>query len=154
MRKQPIQSVSELPSAPIWLDVRDLATVEITSEDVDHPIESALIPDGGPGWQAAQSGKQAIRLVFDEPININRILLRFEEQEHGRTKEFVLRWLSQSQPPREIVRQQYTFSPPETNQEIENYGVKLSRVMALELEIVPDIGDGGAYASLAEMRLA
>ena len=150
MRKQPIQSVSELPSAPMWLDLRDLATVEITSEDVDHPIESALIPDGGPGWQAGQSGKQAIRLAF----NINRILLRFEEQEHGRTQEFVLRWLSQSQLPREIVRQQYTFSPPETNQEIENYGVKLSRVMALELEIVPDIGGGGAYASLAEMRLA
>jgi len=82
----------------MWLDLRDLATVEISSEDVDHPIESALIPDGGPGWQAAQSGKQAIRLAF----NINRILLRFEEQEHGRTQEFVLRWLSQSQPPREI----------------------------------------------------
>ena len=155
MRKQPIQSVSELPLAPMWLDLRDLATVEITSEDVDHPIESALIPDRGPGWQAAQSGKQTIRLVFDEPININRILLRFEEQEHRRTQEFVLRWLlSESQAPREIVRQQYTFSPPETNQEIENYGVKLSRVMALELEIVPDIGGGGAYASLAEMRLA
>lgn len=155
MRKQPIQSVSELPLAPMWLDLRDLATVEITSEDVDHPIESALIPDRGPGWQAAQPGKQTIRLVFDEPININRILLRFEEQEHRRTQEFVLRWLlSESQAPREIVRQQYTFSPPETNQEIENYGVKLSRVMALELEIVPDIGDGGAYASLAEMRLA
>ena len=155
MRKQPIQSVSELPLAPMWLDLRDLATVEITSEDVDHPIESALIPDRGPGWQAAQPGKQTIRLVFDEPININRILLRFEEQEHRRKQEFVLRWLlSESQAPREIVRQQYTFSPPETNQEIENYGVKLSRVMALELEIVPDIGDGGAYASLAEMRLA
>ena len=147
MRKQPIQSVSELPLAPMWLDLRDLATVEITSEDVDHPIESALIPDRGPGLQAAQPGKQTIRLVFDEPININRILLRFEEQEHRRTQEFVLRWLlSESQAPREIVRQQYTFSPPETNQEIENYGVKLSRVMTLELEIVPDIGDGGAFA--------
>ena len=157
MRKQTINSGYEsvLGSAATWLDLRDLAIVEITSEDVDHPIESALIPDRGPGWQAAQHGKQTIRLVFDEPININRILLRFEEQEHRRTQEFVLRWLlSESQAPREIVRQQYTFSPPETNQEIENYGVKLSRVMALELEIVPDIGDGGAYASLAEMRLA
>ena len=154
MRKQPIQSVSELPSAPMWLDLRDLATVEITSEDVDHPIESALIPDRGPGWQAAQPGKQTIRLVFDEPININRILLRFEEQEHGARRNLCCGGLSESQPPREIVRQQYTFSPPETNQEIEDYSVKLSRVMALELEIVPDIGDGGAYASLAEMRLA
>jgi hypothetical protein len=153
MRKQTIDSGYEavLRSAATWLDLRDLATVEITSEDVDHPIESALIPDRGPGWQAAQLGKQTIRLVFDEPISIGR--LRFDEREHGRTQEFVLRWLSQSQSLREIVRQQYTFSPPDTNQEIEDYSVKLSGVIALELQIVPDIS-GGAHASLAEMRLA
>jgi hypothetical protein len=52
------------------------------------------------------------------------------------------------------VRQQYTFSPPATNQEIEDYSVKLDGVIALELEIVPEISGGGAYASLAEMRLA
>ena len=156
MRKQTINSVYEpvLRSAAMWLDLRDLAIVEITSEDIDHPIESALIPDRGPGWRAAQPGKQTIRLVFDEPISIGRILLRFEEREHGRTQEFVLRWLSQSQSLREIVRQQYTFSPPDTNQEIEDYSVKLSGVIALELQIVPDISGGGAYASLAEMRLA
>jgi hypothetical protein len=153
MRKQTIDSGYEavLRSAATWLDLRDLATVEITSEDVDHPIESALIPDRGPGWQAAQLGKQTIRLVFDEPISIGR--LRFDEREHGRTQKFVLRWLSQSQSLREIVRQQYTFSPPDTNQEIEDYSVKLSGVIALELQIVPDIS-GGAHASLAEMRLA
>ena len=49
MRKQPIQSESAFPSAAMWLDLRDLATAEITSETVDHPIESALIPDRGPG---------------------------------------------------------------------------------------------------------
>ena len=156
MRKQTINSVFEpvLRSGAMWLDLRDLATVEITSEDVDHPIEAALIPDRGPGWRAARSGKQTIRLVFDEPISIGRMLLRFEEQEHGRTQEFVLRWLSQSQSLREIVRQQYTFSPPGTTQEIEDYSFKLSGVVALELQIVPDISGGGAYASLAEMRLA
>ena len=156
MRKQTINSGYEpvLGSAATWLDLRDLAIVEITSEDIDHPIESALIPDRGPGWQAAQAGKQTIRLVFDEPISIGRILLRFDEREHRRTQEFVLRWLSQSQSLREIVRQQYTFSPPDTNQEIEDYSVKLSGVIALELQIVPDISGGGAHASLAEMRLA
>ena len=62
--------------------------------------------------------------------------------------------VSQGLSHREIVRQQYIFSPPETNQEIEDYCVKLDRVIALELEIVPDISGGRAYASLAEMRLA
>ncbi len=156
MRKQTINSVFEpvLRSGAMWLDLRDLATVEISSEDVDYPIEAALIPDRGPGWRAARPGKQTIRLVFDEPISIRRMFLRFEEQEHGRTQEFVLRWLSQSQSLREIVRQQYTFSPPGTTQEIEDYSFKLSGVVALELQIVPDISGGGAYASLAEMCLA
>src|SRR6266850_702158 len=152
MRKQPINSISEAVtlSTDMWLDLRDLATAEITSEDVDHPIESALIP----GWRAAKPGKQTIRLVFDEPMSIERILLRFEERERGRTQEFALRWVSQALSHREIVRQQYVFSPPATIQELEDYSVKLSGVIALELQVVPDISGGGAYASSAEMRLA
>ena len=67
----------------------------------------------------------------------------------------MLRWLSDGQQsPREIVRQQLPSSPPATNEEIEDYRVKLNGVTAVELEIVPDISGGGAYASLAEMRLA
>ena len=42
---------------------------------------------------------------------------------------------------------------PETNQEIEDYSFKLIGGR-IELQIVQDISGGGAYASLAEMRLA
>jgi hypothetical protein len=157
MRKQTISSGSETVSrlGDAWLDLERLAKVEITSESADHPIESALIPDRGLGWRAAQPGKQTIRLIFDHPVSLGRILLRFDEEQQGRTQEFVLRWLPEGQQSsREIVRQQYTFSPPGTNQEIENYTVELNRVTGLELEIVPDISGGGAYATLAQMRLA
>jgi len=157
MRKQTINSGSEAVSrsGDVWLDLERLAQVEITSESAEHPIEAALIPDRGPGWRAAQPGKQAIRLIFDQPLSLGRILLRFDEEEQGRTQEFVLRWLPEGQQsPREIVRQQFTFSPPGTNQEIEDYTVELNRVTGLELEIVPDISGGGAYATLAQMRLA
>jgi hypothetical protein len=157
MRKQTINSGSEAVSrsGDEWLDLERLAQVEITSESAEHPIESALIPDRGLGWRAAQPGKQTIRLIFDQPLALGHILLRFDEKEQGRTQEFVLRWLPEGQQsPREIVRQQYTFSPPATNHEIEDYRVKLNGVTAVELEIVPDISGGGAYASLAEMRLA
>jgi hypothetical protein len=157
MRKQTISSGSETVSrlGDAWLDLERLAKVEITSESADHPIESALIPDRGPGWRAAQPGKQTIRLIFDHPVSLARILLRFDEEEQGRTQEFVLRWLPEGQKsPREIVRQQFTFSPPATNQEIEDYSIKLNGVTAVELEIVPDISGGGAYATLAQMRLA
>ena len=43
---------------------------------------------------------------------------------------------------------------PQLSKSFEDYSVKLSGVIALELQIVPDISGGGAYASLAEMRLA
>ena len=157
MRKQMISSGSEF--APrlddAWLDLERLAKVEVTSESAEHPIESALIPGAGLGWRAAQPGKQTIRLIFDHPLSLGRILLRFDEMERGRTQEFVLRWLPEGdQSPREIVRQQYTFSPPTTNQESEDYRVNLNGVTALELEIVPDISGGDASASLAQMRLA
>jgi hypothetical protein len=140
---------------PGWLDLEHLAEVEITSEDVDYPIESALIPGTISGWRAAGPGEQTIRLWFDEPLRLNRIQLLFQEGEQERTQEFVLRWspdggLSY----REIVRQQYNFSPPETTREIEDYNVDLVGVTALELRIVPDISGGSTQASLAQLRLA
>ena len=140
---------------PGWIDLEQLAQVEITSEDVDHPIESALIPGTGSGWRAAQPGEQTIRLWFDEPLRLNRIQLLFQEGEQERTQEFVLRWSPDGgQSYREIVRQQYNFSPPEAAREVEDYDVDLDGVTALELRIVPDISGGSARASLAQLRLA
>ena len=157
MRKQTTNSSSEAVSGSAhgWLDLERLVEIEITSQNAEHPIESALIPDRGSGWRAGQSGKQTIRLIFDQPLALECILLRFDEKEQERTQEFVLRWLPEGQQSlREIVRQQYNFSPSTTNQEIEDYRVNLDGVSAVELEIVPDISGGGAYASLAQMRLA
>ncbi len=140
---------------PGWLDLERLAQVEITSEDVDHPIESALIPGTGSGWRAAQPAEQTIRLLFDEPLRLKRIHLVFHEGEQERTQEFVLRWSSDGgQSYREIVRQQYNLSPPETAREVEDYDVDLDGVTALELRIVPNISGGGARASLVQLRLA
>ena len=140
---------------PGWLDLEHLAEVEITSEDVDHPIESALIPGTSWGWRAADPGEQTIRLWFDKPLRLKRIQLLFQEGEQERTQEFVLRWSPDGgQSYREIVRQQYNFSPPETVREIEDYDVDLDALTALELRIMPDISGGSARASLAQMRLA
>jgi hypothetical protein len=157
MRKRIIsRGPGEVAAAePGWLDLEQLAEVEITSEDVDHPIESALIPGISSGWRAAEPGEQTIRLWFDKPLRLKRIQLLFQEGEQERTQEFVLRWSPDGgQSYREIVRQQYNFSPPETAREIEDYNVDLDAVTALELRLVPDISGGSARASLAQLRLA
>jgi hypothetical protein len=129
--------------------------VEVTSEDEEHPIESALVAAGKQGWRAADSGTQTIRLIFDEPQRLTRIALAFEETKTGRTQEFVLRWSPDGGCSfREIVRQQWNFSPPSTIREVEEYPVELAGVKVLELVIVPDIGRGAARASLKSLRVS
>jgi hypothetical protein len=138
-----------------WLDVARNAEVEVTSEDPAHPIESALLSGSGPGWRAAEPGAQTIRLRFDNAQRIERIRLVFDEYDAARTQEFVLSWSADGgRTYREIVRQQYNFSPPSTVQEIEDYAVELDGVTAIELRIVPDIGGGPTRASLSEWTLA
>jgi hypothetical protein len=138
-----------------WLDLEHAATVEVTSEDKDFPIESSLSVERGQGWRAAEPGAQTIRLLFDEPQELKRISLVFEEDEITRTQEFVLRALSNPGGPfREIVRQQWNFSAPTSTREIEEYRVELSEVTVLELTIVPDISGGAARASLKSLRLS
>jgi hypothetical protein len=140
---------------PGWLDLDRLAEVEITSEEADYPIESALIPGTGLGWRAAEPGEQMIRLWFDEPQSLRRIHLMFTEADQERTQEFVLRWSPDGgQSYREIVRQQYNFSPPQATREVEDYDVSLAGVTTLELKIVPDLSGGHARASMAQLRLA
>ena len=75
-----------------WLDVERAAVVEVTSEDKDFPVEAAFVSGDAQGWRAAAPGSQTIRLIFDQPQTLRCISLVFEENETGRTQEFVLRW--------------------------------------------------------------
>jgi len=158
MRKRTIQqSTQGIPPVDDqgWLDLENLVQVELTSEDAEHPIESALIMNTGSGWRAQQPGKQTIRLLFDKPRSIKRIQLVFQEDERARTQEFALHWSpGGGAPHREIVRQQYNFSPPDITRELEDYVVDLEALTMLELSIIPDISGGGTRASLAQLRLA
>jgi hypothetical protein len=138
-----------------WLDLERSATVEVTSEDKDFPIESSLSIKPGQGWRASQPGAQTIRLVFGEPQELKHISLVFEENELKRTQEFVLRTSSNPGGPfREILRQQWNFSTPSSTRESEDYQVELPSVSTLELTIVPDISGGAARASLKSLRLS
>jgi len=138
-----------------WLDLEAMAEVELTSEDPARPIEGALLPNGQSGWRAAEPGRQSIRLLFHQPQRLRRILLRFDEPRNARTQEFALTWSPDGgRSSRDIMRQQYTFSPEGSTTEVEDLNVDLPTVTALELTIIPDQGRGQAHASLSEWRLA
>jgi hypothetical protein len=157
MRKRLITPIPQTARAHDegWLNLNAAAVVEVTSEDKDYPVESALLSGETRGWRAASPGTQTIRLLFDQPQRLRRISLAFEEDEIKRTQEFVLRWSPDSgRSFREIVRQQWNFSPPDTVREVEEYQVELSEVTVLELVIVPDNSCGAARASLKSLRLS
>jgi hypothetical protein len=138
-----------------WLNVERAAVVEVTSEDADCPVESVFSSGDAQGWRAAEPGTQTIRLVFDQPQRLKCISLVFEENETARTQEFVLRWSSDGgSSVKEIVRQQWNFSPPTSALEVEEYEVHLSGVTVLELTINPNISGGVARASLKNLRLS
>jgi hypothetical protein len=138
-----------------WLDVERAAVVEFTSEDESHPVESAFVSGEAAGWRAGAPGSQTIRLVFDQPQHIRRISLLFEERDASRTQEFVLRWSPDGgNSVKEIVRQQWNFSPPNSIREEEDYEVDHSNVTVLELIINPSIDGGLALASLKNLRLS
>ena len=157
MRKRLISPTPERgrPHGEGWLDLERAAAVEVSSEEADYPIESALLSRETQGWRASRPGTQTVRLVFDEPQSLKRIALVFEENDTRRTQEFVLRWSADGgQSFREIVRQQWNFSPPETVRELQEYQVELSDVTVLELIITPDISGGMARASVKSLRVS
>ena len=139
-----------------WLDLEALAQIEITSEDAAHPIESALLKAASTsGWEAGAAGEQTIRLLFDDPVTLRRIRLLFSEEQKERTQQFAVRWSPDGgRTYREVVRQQYHFSPPDTTHELEDYAVALDAVTALELSIIPDMSGGDARATMTRLQLA
>jgi hypothetical protein len=138
-----------------WLDLQQIASVEVTSEVPNFPIESALSASEGPGWRAADPGEQIIRIVLDNPRPLRRIRLEFSETKIERTQEFALRWSQAGGPFSEIVRQQWNFSPHGSTSEVEDYKINLDSASALELRLKPDLAlSSSALATLAAWRVA
>jgi hypothetical protein len=138
-----------------WLDLEQIATVEVTSEDPMFPVESVFqAGDASTGWRASEDGQQLLRIIFDEPATLNRIQLHFVEPHQERTQEFVLSWSpAQGGAAREVVRQQWTFSPSGSTSEVEDYDVNLAGIGVLELSIRPDLNQGKGRASLLKWRV-
>jgi hypothetical protein len=112
---------------------------ELPSEDPAHPVEKALVPGVESGWAASEPGQQVLRIVLDAPQRLRRLRLMFRESSVERTEELTLRWHpAHGSAGREIVRQQWTFSPGGAVEETED----------------ADTRGGTARASLHSLRMA
>ena len=74
MRKRPITPIPQ--EAPHlgegWLDLDRVAVVEVTPEEKDYPVESAVISGEMRGWRAADSGTQTIRPLLGGSHRLHR----------------------------------------------------------------------------------
>jgi len=141
------------PPLDAWLDLEHLASLEISSEDPAHPFEDALRGEETEGWHSADPGPQTILLKFDQPRSLRRIRLEFRESRVERSQEFAVSVVTGGQK-RQVVRQQFTFSPGGATTEVEDYTVSLPEVSALQLTIDPGRHDQHAYASLQSIAMA
>ncbi len=139
-----------------WLDLEQIASVEVSSENSEYPIESALAltGNGDTSWRANVPGEQKVIILFDSPTLIHLIHLQFVEEAIERTQEFTLSWSGADQMSHHIGRQQWNFSPSGSTMEVENLRVNLPGVLRLELTVKPDISGGTAVATLRRLRLA
>jgi hypothetical protein len=156
------QIVPRRSSEPVPLEgeisIADVATVQVTSEEADHPVDNAFDHSRGPGgsrWIAAGPGEQTLILLFDSPQTIRRIGLEIEELAVSRTQELSVSVSSDGgRTYRELVRQEFNFSPPGTSFERELWSASVGAVTHLRLDIKPDKGGRVGRASLTSLTLA
>jgi hypothetical protein len=159
MRKSIVSpsAVAQTPISDLWRDLERIARVEISSEDEQFPIEHALGKKETTGWRAADTGPQLIRLHFDEPLNIKRLRLHFVDKAAERSQEFAV-YAGSGAELKEVVRQQWSFSPNGSTEEIEDFTVNLSGITTMEVRIDPDRShdpkQSQNYASLQSLKLA
>jgi hypothetical protein len=150
---QPITSAQRAPQK----DIASIATVLVTSEDPDHPIDHVFDDQRGPGasrWIAAQPGEQTLILAFDAPQMIRKVLVEIEEPNISRTQEMDVSVSNDGgQTYRELVRQEYTFSPPGTSLEREEWSINADGVSHLRLRIKPEKGGKACRATLSTLAL-
>jgi hypothetical protein len=158
LRKQIIGSRKEPPTTTGGeIDIADVATVFVTSEDPEHPIDHAFDGSRGPGgsrWIAGEPGEQTVILAFDAPQAIRRVVLEVEETEVARTQELQLAVSTGGgQTYREVLRQEFNFSPPGTTFEREDWVIQAEGVTHLRLAIKPDKGGKHGRATITLLVL-
>jgi hypothetical protein len=149
--------LAERVAEPGDKDIAALATVWVTSEAANYPIDNAFDNHPGPGgsrWVAGEPGPQRLLLVFDAPQTLRLLRLEVEERNVSRTQElYVAISRDGGQTYQTLLRQEYTFSPPGTTFEREVWAIPAEGVTHLQLVITPDKGGTLHHATLTTLAL-
>lgn len=131
-----------------WLDLDALADVTIVAAGRRAPRNSHT-------WLADCPGEQLIEIRFRHPMSVSRVRVVSCETDQSRTQEITI-WASlrRGERHREVLRQQFNFSPGEATEQVEEYALQLEEVSALHVRIVPCVNGRRAVARVSELRVA
>src|SRR5207248_8601034 len=137
------------------IDIAARATVLVTSEDPDHPIDHAFDGQRGPGasrWISGASGPQTVVVAFDAPQTIRALLVEIDEPDTARTQEMEVSISTDGGATyRHVLRQEYNFSPPGTSYDNERWSVVAAGVTHVRWTLKPVVG-GSASGGLLRSR--
>lgn len=136
------------PAEVQWLDLGVVADVGI--------VAGGRSVTRAPGfWSAECEGEQLIEIRFHRRMPVRRVRVVSSDAEQSRTQEMTI-WVSLrgGEQHREVLRQQFTFSPGGATQEVEEYGLQLEEVSRIQLRIVPNVDGRPAVARVTELRVA
>ena len=139
------------------VDIVSCATIAYSSENPAHPVEHLLDGCSGPGatrWISARSDvTEQIVVEFDQPQTISRLVYEVEEAVRERIQEVRVEVSEDGgRTYRQILVQEYTFSPRGATYQCEEQRLNLHQVSHLRLTIVPNKSGSGA-ATLTALRL-
>ncbi len=154
LRKQIVAPAAEPnPGIPAdAIDIIDEAEVLASSEAERFPLDNIVDGSCGPGssqWVAGTTGPQTLVFKFDAPQHITGINYEIEENETVRTQEVLFEVSSDSGAHfREILRQEYNFSPDGSTFQREALTFDLPGTTQLRIVIKPDKGNRECRAKL------
>jgi hypothetical protein len=158
IRKRLLSEQSSMPAeSPGEIDISRLALFAYSSEDPDHPLEHLIdgrCGRGGTQWASARPNvTERIVLEFDHPQRISRLVYEVEECGQERTQEVRVEVSTdRGRAYRQVLAQDYTFSPQGATFQHEDLRLDLPAITHLRLTIVPNKG-GSGVATLTSLRL-
>jgi F5/8 type C domain len=158
LRKRPLQPGGAASAGTAdEIDIAGCATILYSSEQPAHPVEHLLDGRSGPGgtrWISARPDMiEQIVVEFDQPQAISRLVYEVEEAERERTQEVRVEVSEDGgRTYRQILVQEYTFSPAGATYQSEDQRFDLRQASHLRLTIVPN-KNGSGTATLTTLRL-
>jgi hypothetical protein len=131
-----------------WLDLAAVADVTVVVGGRREPRVPGL-------WTTDRPGEQTIEIRFHDRTTVRRLRVVSSEVEQSRTQQMTI-WASLrgGERHREVVRQQFNFSPNGATEEVEEYALQLEDVSTIQVRVVPSIDGRPAVARVDDLRVA